>query len=458
MTQFRRDETPQPRFARTLALKRLLARTVLIAEQFLPRTLVPGSIVLLFLAVTWLGFFRSAPFWLHAATLFAFVVGFVASLIPLTRIRLPSNADADRMLEERNALPHQAIRVQHDRPATESPLGDALWREHQARMARMIGALDTGLPRPDIARHDPFALRAVPVLLACVAFAYSYSNRAGLLSDAFRLPRASVETANIRVDAWVTPPPYTGRAPIFLTGKPETAPVAEDAGAITIPQFSDLTVRVTGAGPDEMVRYAQTDGGKPITIPAAGEKAKETQAAPTIGEPGPKIAEMAAPETMRNPDAVRNHVYKIVKDGELIVGDRRWTFKITPDGVPQIAFDGIPHPTINGALEITFKASDDYGIAQAWADIKPLDDAAEGARPLFPLPEYRLDLPRRNAREAKGTTSRNLSEHPLAGKRIQITLVARDVAGQEGRSPPYEMILPARQFSQPLAVAVAEQR
>lgn len=452
MTQFRQDETPQPRsFARTLTLKRLLARAVLVAEQLLPRTLLPGSVALLFLAFAWLGFFRIAPFWLHAVTLFAFALGFLTSLVPLTRFRLPANVDADRMLEERNALPHQAIRVQDDRPATDDPVGEALWREHQARMARLIGALDTGLPRPDIARHDPFALRAVPVLLACIAFAYSYSNRAGLLSDAWRLPQASVETAAIRIDAWVTPPAYTGRAPIFLTGKPEAALAAEDTGAMTIPQFSDLTVRITGAGPGEIVRYAETGAAEPIAIPAVGEKTKETPAQS-------EAAEKAQPGTSPNPNAVRNHVYKIVKDGELIVGDRRWAFKITPDGVPQIAFEGIPRPTINAALEITFLATDDYGIAQAWAEIKPLDPPDEGARALYPLPEYRLDLPRRGAREAKGTTSRNLSEHPLAGKRVQVTLAARDAAGQEGRSPPQDMILPARQFSQPLAGAVAEQR
>ncbi len=453
MTQFRQDETPQPKpFSRTLALKRWLARAVLVAEQLLPRILLPGAIALLFLAFAWLGFFRAAPFWLHAAALFAFALAFLASLVPLSRIRLPGTADADRMLEERNALPHQAIRVQDDRPATDNALGAALWREHQARMARMIGALDTGLPRPDIARHDPFALRAVPVLLACVAFAYSYSNRAGLVSDAFRLPQTSIETANIRVDAWVTPPPYTGRAPIFLTGKPEPAVAGEEAtGAITIPQFSDITVRITGAGAEAPVRYAETGASEPVAIPVVGaeDNEKQTEA---------KAAEDTSADPARGATAVRNHVYKVVKDGELFVGNQRWAFKITPDGVPQIAFDGIPRPTINAALEISFVASDDYGVAQAFAEIKPLDAPAEGARALYPLPEYRLDLPRRNAREAKGTTSRNLSEHPLAGKRVQVTLVARDAAGQEGRSPPQDMILPARQFSQPLAGAVAEQR
>ncbi len=60
----------------------------------------------------------------------------------------------------------------------------------------------------------------------------------------------------------------------------------------------------------------------------------------------------------------------------------------------------------------------------------------------IPCPISKLDLPRQNAREFKGLTSRNLNEHPLAGKRVRITLVAQDGANQEGRSPPVEIILP----------------
>ncbi len=51
MTQFRQDETPKPQsFARMLAAKRFLARSVLLAEELLPRMLVPASLVLLFLS------------------------------------------------------------------------------------------------------------------------------------------------------------------------------------------------------------------------------------------------------------------------------------------------------------------------------------------------------------------------------------------------------------------------
>jgi uncharacterized protein (TIGR02302 family) len=90
--------------------------------------------------------------------------------------------------------------------------------------------------------------------------------------------------------------------------------------------------------------------------------------------------------------------------------------------------------------------------------IEPVDPQDAAATPLYPLPEYKLDLPRRNTREIKALTSRDLTEHPLAGKHVRITLVATDGAGQTGQSPPHEMVLPARPFSEPLAAAVAEQR
>lgn len=440
MTQFRQDDTPAPRpFVRKLAAKRFLAQLVLTAEQVLPRALAPLSVVLLFLSAGWLGFFRVAPLWLHILTLLGFVAGFLLTLLPLTRIRWPAVTDADRMLEDRNRLPHQAIRVQDDEPATEGAIGAALWREHQVRMARLVRGLETGTPRPDIARHDPFAMRAVPVLIACIAFAYSYSNRAGVPSDAFRLPDRQMAAPDVRIDAWVTPPAHTGRAPIFLTGRQDMAPAEDETGPITIPQFSDLTVRITGAGQEAEVSYSETGKGEPTIIPASE------------GKPGSR------PKTDMAKGA-RNHLYKITRDGTLSVAGKSWSFKITPDSVPDIAFGEPPRATANASLEIRFLAHDDYGISQAWAEIEPLEEPASNARPLYAPPEYRLDLPRRNTREAKGTTTRNLSEHPLSGKRVKITLVARDAAGQEGRSLPEEMVLPARPFFEPLAASVAEQR
>ncbi len=148
---------------------------------------------------------------------------------------------------------------------------------------------------------------------------------------------------------------------------------------------------------------------------------------------------------------------KLEENGALLVNGRTWSFNVIPDKAPEIAFDGLPKRSVNGALEIGFRVKDDYGVQEARAEIVPVESDPE-AKPLYPLPDFRLDIPRRNARDAKAVTSKNLTEHPLAGKRVRITLVAKDAAGQTGRSPPHEMTLPSRPFNEPLAAAVAEER
>ena len=443
--QRKREESGKS-LARRLAAKRLAAQTILYCEALAPRLLPILLLVATFLALTWFGYFRHVPALLHIATIAAFVLVLVGLLLRLRGMAWPSVDAAHRMLEARNALAHQPIRVQDDRPAGADAIGQALWREHQARMARMIGTLRTGAPEPDIARYDRHALRAVPLLLVAIAFAFSHSNRGGLLADVVSL-RAPSETApDVRIDAWVTPPAHTSRAPVFLTGSGQGQPTEGARGEIRIPQFSELTVRVTGGAGDEQVSYQAAGETAATAIRPEEEKPKDEKAGGAKTEA--RSVAVNGAKTMR---------YKILKDGTLSVDGKTWVFSVIPDRVPEIAFDGIPKKTVASALEISFIAKDDYGLQEAHAEIVPVE-VQKDARPLYPPPEYRLDLPRRSARDAKGTTSRNLSEHPLSGKRVKITLVARDAAGQEGRSQPVEMVLPAKAFFEPLAAAVAEQR
>jgi uncharacterized protein (TIGR02302 family) len=426
----------RPALARLVAAKRFLARLVLLSEQLLPLFLPILSLVALYLATSWFGVFRLVPDWTRIALLILFGLAFLAALHPFRKLHWPGTAAADRLLEERNGLPHQPVTVQDDEPAFDTPFARALWREHQTRMAEKIATLDAGFPQPDIATHDRWALRAIPALLMVIAFGYSLSINGGSITDALQ-PRPEPQASDpaIRIDAWVTPPAYTGRAPVYLTASgTEQAP-------IRIPQMSNLTVRVSGSRIDDKVIF-KTEDGKTLEI-AAAEGAK-TQSPPAV--PGAAA-----------PPAASTHLMKLEENGALLVNGRTWVFDVIPDTAPEIAFNGLPKPTVNGALEIGFTLKDDYGVQDAYAQIEPVE-TDPAATPLYPLPEFRLDVPRRNARDGKGLTSKNLTEHPLAGKRVRVTLVARDAAGQTGRSPPHEMTLPSRPFSEPLAAAVAEER
>ncbi|MDK4714817.1 TIGR02302 family protein [Rhizobium sp. CNPSo 4039] len=445
----------RPALARMVAVKRLFARLVLVSEQLLPRLLLPASILALFLSVAWFGIFRMVPDILRFLLLGVFAVGFAISLYPLRRLRWPGTTEADRLLEERNGLAHQPVTVQEDEPALDTPFARALWREHQTRMAERIAALDAGLPRPDITRYDRFALRAVPALLLVTAFSFSMSNSGGSLGDAFTASSSTSSNPDVRVDAWVTPPYYTGEAPVYLTGNVDNA-----GNSLNVPQFSELTVRVSGAATDEKVLFQATDAEKGAEIPE--QAADADKQGPAGAKPAtPPAVPIAASGTGNIPAAdgmvARTHVLKLEKGGELTVNGKSWSFTVVVDKPPEITFDGIPHATASGALELGFRVKDDYGVEEAHADIVPVE-SDPAAAPLYGLPEYKLELPRRDRRNGKGLASHDLTHDPLAGRRVRITLVAKDGAGQTGRSSPYEMVLPSRNFSQPLAAAVAEER
>jgi uncharacterized protein (TIGR02302 family) len=446
-----------PVLARRVALKRSFARMVLFFERFLPLTLPPLGVAALFLSAAWFGIFRISPDWLRWLLVAGFGLAFLYAVLPLTRLRWPAPHEADRLLEERNNLPHQPVGVQEDEPAFETPFSRALWREHQIRMAERIAALDAGLPQPDIARHDRFALRAIPALVFVAALGYSFSNGGGSPADAFRAstPAQSINP-DLRIDAWLTPPSYTGKAPVFLTGRE-----AAVAGSVAVAENSNLTVRVTGGEGGEAVVFTPSTGGDAVTLMTEeARKAAEAAAKAASSEEGPgetAVVGTDAPE-LGQPVPPRTYAMTVGESGDLTVNGQQWTFDVIVDRPPEIAFEGQPKRAVSGALEIGFSGKDDYGIREAHALIEPVGEQDPDATPLYPPPEYKLDLPRQNANNVKSVTSRSLIEHPLAGKRVKITLVAKDGAGQTGRSPSHEMILPARGFSEPLAAAVAEER
>ena len=79
-------------------------------------------------------------------------------------------------------------------------------------------------------------------------------------------------------------------------------------------------------------------------------------------------------------------------------------------------------------------------------------------RSLVEPPRMALQLPPAPDLAGEAETIADLSEHPWAGARVEMTLSARDEGGNEGKSDPVEITLPQKPFVKPLARALAEQR
>jgi uncharacterized protein (TIGR02302 family) len=434
------DPRPNPQVAqlrRRIAGKRTLALTSMVLERALISALPLLAVVATYLVLSWMGVLRQLPDLAKIGVGVAFAVAFVAAFFPLRRFQLPGRAEAERRLEENSRLPHQAISVQGEVPVSKDPYSIALWHSHQARMAKKINVIDAGFPAADIARHDPWALRAAVILALIVAWSFSFSNYGGRVGDLFTFAKPIVPKSDIRIDAWVTPPAYTGVAPLYLSGNVEK----NNASALKVPVNSELTVRISGKDATGTVRFAPLEGD---AVDLKAEVPEKTDAART---------------TAAKPDVTESKTYKLklIKDGTISAGPKDYAFTLVPDKAPEISFVREPGRALNGALELAFQVKDDYGVTEARAEILPMEADAK-AMPLFDPPKFPLDLPGSESKSAKATVSRDLTEHPLSGKKVRLTLIAKDASGVEGRSETKEIILPARFFSERLAGSVAEQR
>ena len=432
----RPDASIPRRLKQRLLFSRTMTRAAMIAERFWPLVLPLLLVVGLFVSLSWFGVFALMPDGLRTALVAIFGLGALAALWPLRSFRPPSAAQVDRRLETANRLAHNPLRTLADRPSgSQTPFGEALWREHQKRMAASLGRLDAAVPDARIPERDPWGLRAVVALLLFVSFAFSLGPLGGRLSDPFR-PAAAREAVAARIDAWVTPPPYTGKAPMFLT-----ADANRGVSSFTVPQDSALSLRVTGGSGDETLSYVPSGREAQAIDPA---KASEGDAAPVAS-------------------GVRQFAGTLTQDGELVLQSGRqeigrWAFSVTPDKPPVIRFTGEPKRAVNGTLELQYEIEDDYGAASAQASFERAEAPVPDARPLYDAPEMKLNLPRRGSKANAAKTSKDLTEHVWAGSSIRLTLSATDDAGQSGRSEAVSMVMPERSFTNPLARAVIEQR
>ena len=402
------------------------------------------SVIGLFLVVSWAGLWLALPFVARAIGIGLFVVLALAAALPLLRFRWPTREESLSRLDRGTGIRHRPATALTDTLQSKDPIAQALWREQRERTLASIKRIRAGLPSPRLAIHDPWALRALVVVMLFAAYVAAGDERALRIAAAFDW-NGVLAPANVRVDAWVTPPNYTGKPPIILSAANKDA-ASPESGPLSVPSGSTLLVRSSGGTIDVVV-------GGGVTEIAPSEQA---------------------------PKGTNERHFKIAADGTAHVrapsGQPLWRFAATPDRAPTISLAKDPERQARGSLQMSYKIEDDYGVTEARAQFAArAPDAAKdgnkegskeankdsdkaGPRPLFEPPQFPLVLPNARTRNGVGQTVKDLSEDPYAGADVTLTLTAKDEAGNEGKSEPHNMRLPERLFTKPLARALIEQR
>src|SRR5690606_30161661 len=146
-----------------------------------------------------------------------------------------------------------------------------------------------------------------------------------------------VQLANARLDAWVTPPAYTGKPPILLAdgGAGTLRTAAEGTDLIEVPDKSLLIIRASGAG-QLSLEIAATGAEEPQTV--------EGQAPKQAGD----VSEVRA--ELRNSGTVR-----VLGSGSELIA---WNFRVIPDQAPKIVLTKEPESTIRGGIKLFYKVEE----------------------------------------------------------------------------------------------------
>ncbi|MDO9708050.1 DUF4175 family protein [Paracraurococcus sp. LOR1-02] len=390
--------------------RRRLARLALFWEAAWPRAWPVLGAIGLFLIVALLDLPQQLPGPVHILGLLAAfgAIGWLAWR-GFRGFRWPGEAAAERRMERMSGLRHRPLAALSDRPTGDDPAALALWRVHQQRAAAQIRQLRIGAPRPGLPARDPRALRAAVGLVVLAAFVMAGAEAPERLRRAFTPAFAGpVPAPPLKLEAWVTPPAYTGAAPIFLDPA---------GGAATVPAGSKLQVSVSGG-----------HGGAPdLLLDAEATPFRALDAASFAAE------------------AMLDHGGKLAirREGTEIA---RWALAVQADAPPRVAFAEPPGRAPRGlGTRLPWKAEDDWGLAGLQAELRL--KARPAAAPLT----VELPLPGGQPKQAKGAATPDLSAHPWAGLEVTAKLVAKDGAGQQGVSEEAGLALPERSFNHAVA-------
>jgi uncharacterized protein (TIGR02302 family) len=409
------DTEPDRRLLKALAQlqgKRARVRAALLFERIWPAIWPALGVLGLYLCAGLLSLPQRLPAWPRLALLLL-VAAAVALLLlrGLRRVTVPDAAAVDRRLEAMSSLCHAPLQVLHDRPEGAEPAALAVWDAHFHRALGQLPKLRPGWPRPGLARRDLKALRAGLVVLLAASLVVAWDAAPARLIAALLPPLPTLAPGTpVAVIAWVTPPPYTGLAPFFVT-----------TGEFTAPEGSTIAINVSG---EASAPRLSADGDD---TPFARLDTTSWQISAALHRTG-KVQVLAGAST-----------------------DAGWQATIVPDQAPNVAWGAPPGPfqrqggAPDGRTKLPWQASDQYGLTSLAAELH-LQDRAD-----LPAASIPIALPGTAAKNAKGNAVLDLTANPWAGLPVIAHLTVRGAASHTGVSEDAAFVLPERQFHNPVA-------
>lgn len=395
-----------------------LARARLIWERYAPVFALSFVALILFLVLTLVGVWDVVGDPVRFLALFVVIGLFLRAGLSARFKRWPTRSDALRRLEATAGLDHRPLDAVQDAPA----ISPELWPAHVAQAQAKADNIRRVGRVPALSPIDRYGLRIIlPILLIIalfLSFGLSWERLRRTLVPSWHAP---VNPYALEFEAWVDPPDYTGRPPIYVQGE----------GEIRAPVGSTLVVRASGASDLPRPRYITDNGQRFLTPASLGRNSTEAR---TVLEASGTL------------------------DWRIGPFRQAYVVNVEPDAPPTIDTLEPPEADKRDRLVLVFDAADDYGVESVLLEALELTDDLDEAT-AFESGTTEMDTEAGGFKDAESRDLKlDLTRHPLAGRKVVARLVAVDGAGQRGVSDPFYTTIPDKIFVEPLAKAIVEQR
>ncbi len=332
-----------------------------------------------------------------------------------SKLRRPNRSAAMRRVEDDSGAAHRPLDTLFDKPA----ISEAGWSEHYQKAEDKVDALSYPRRRPSLSLVDKYYLR----FLVPVGLLLSLMIGTG---DSFERLRHALKPSwlhgvmgdNVTFEAWIDPPEYTGRPPVYF----------KNTNRLEVPEGSELVARVIGTKSPTRLKLSSERGSRHLPMTRIGPRSFEVRT--TVNKPS---------------DAI----WRIGPNRQV------WEIVTLPDRKPKIEFVREPDADKRDRLTFAYSVDDDYGIENLTMRMTLLQDDEDAAEVTRDVDIPINGLIRKTDEKAAAI---NLTKHEWAGKKVSGILIGKDGLGQEGQSDIVYFTVPDRIFIEPLAKAIIENR
>ena len=381
-------------------------------ERYAPIFAIAAAIFIVFLIGSFAGIWERIGDPWRLLVLITSLIFLARSVLKARQQKRPNRSEARRRVESDSNIKHRPLDVLEDKPA----ISAAAWPAHFQKAHEDAKNLRPARWRHALKPIDPYFLRfALPCALGLammVGYGDNYERLRRALTPTWQ---SAINPSDVTYEAWVDPPEYTGRPPLYF----------KDKTKIDVPAGSELVARISGVKDAPRLKL----GHKYLKLNRLGPKSFEAR-------------------------AILNE--KATARWRIGTNEKKWALNVIPDEAPYVVFEELPEADKRDRLAFTYTFEDDYGVETFELKMRLLteDDveAAKSSSVTIPLSSSSV----KRAEDADAAL--DLTKHEWAGRKVAGVLVVTDGIGQSDESQESFFTVPDKIFVEPLAKAIIEQR